>query len=141
MQFLYLYKEASFLSSVTLLVALHECEQKSHRNATLRVNLLHLLKMINTSFSFWKEEEALLQKLSPGIQVHKYKNYLSLLSSYFVENLNDNHRCTPIEDTMGFILITKFGNMQLNDERYNTDKNMGSVIHRLVIGALSVHRW
>lgn len=42
---------------------------------------------------------------------------------------------------MGFILITKFGNMQLNDERYNTDKNMGSVIHRLVIGALSVHRW
>ena len=43
-----------------------------------------------------------------------------------------------IKDTMGFILIMQLGNMQLNDERYDTDKNMVSVIHRSVIG---VHWW
>ena len=42
-----------------------------------------------------------------------------------------------IKDTMGFILIMQLGNMQLNDERYDTDNNMVNVIHRSVIG---VHR-
>ncbi|HRG45972.1 MAG TPA: hypothetical protein PLX69_13530 [Leptospiraceae bacterium] len=43
-----------------------------------------------------------------------------------------------IKDQMDYISGMEFGEMQINDERFETEKN---ILNRNFIGALGVHRW